>query len=85
MYTYFVLFQDQQHIAKLVETGKEDTPVTIPDDNGVAVSGGSKGRSKGRKREEHTPVGKWTLLMLVSELTLFGGFQLPVLYVYIYM
>ena len=55
----FVLFQDQRkwHIAKLVETGKEDAPVAIPDDDGGAVSG-SKGRSKSRKREEHTPVGE---------------------------
>ena len=65
MYFYF---QEQRkwHIAKLVETGKEDdAPVAIPDDNG-AVSGGSKGRSKSRKREEHTPVGIITIYAIFA-------------------
>ena len=60
----FNLFQEQRkwQIAKLVETGKEDAPVAVPDDGGGGAGGGavsgSKGRSKGRKREEHTPVGE---------------------------
>ena len=70
-----VLIQDQRkwHFAKLVETGKEDAPVAIPDDNGGAVSG-SKGRSKGRKREEHTPVGKQILLTIIQLYCKSGNF-----------